>query len=729
MDEALASVDLRDAFHVLSRWAQRDLTYSLHGFPTTLKPGSNQTVKEFFVEVYEQSCAMWSAVSPLTCHRIESGGDIQIWWIAPDDAGYEDDFMEGASPKLIQARADFPNDDQPIRQRINGREAADWSFEFAVRVAAHELGHSLGLEHVDEDIAGACGEEHPPIMCAWVYEDQKDNPVVLQPWDVAAIQMLYGTAADPVVSAPEFTNLVCGGAPPPPLAQNDGDGDGLDTATEELLTWPTGLRCDPGNPDTDGDGLTDGYEVVNLLDPTNRDSDGDGVDDQDEICRNRDPRSYIVVVEPGMVVARRGVPNDSLPVTGEGMLAVGLRRRDFHRAGFMTGDTATLHGVLIDGSTSVVHGVSLLEWADATTSAIWLTDDLRSGLGLSGATATSWELLISNEPRSLVAITYPANGDYVPGKTDLIARIDGAVPEGALIQFFVLAPDPWRYYPQQAVPVTREDAAASAAHVAAETYFGIGEEHDGISFLVWAELRDQPADVVEEGVPGFPALDECAAHCLARSPVVEFTRGQSDTDGDCISDVSEVENGTDPRTADDPYNTPAAQVPDAFDALYDENVWWWTSPQLAPEEVTRSDGLTWLKVDWDLHEVESDWAYISRKFDPPIPMAFCQKVEADVQVFGSQRLKGEIKIKKDGGGFDWVRTETFVLEAGTRRTIVIDTTKRWGQYLQHKGVFDLAELSFTIDSRYDNPDGGTYWIRNIRITGRPCLSDETCEPE
>lgn len=59
----------------------------------------------------------------------------------------------------------------------------------------------------------------------------------------------------------------------------DTDGDGL-TDGEEVLTYKT----DPLNPDTDGDGLTDGDEVkVYLTDPLNPDTDGDGLQDGEEV--------------------------------------------------------------------------------------------------------------------------------------------------------------------------------------------------------------------------------------------------------------------------------------------------------------------------------------------------------------------------------------------------------------------------------------------------------------
>lgn len=60
----------------------------------------------------------------------------------------------------------------------------------------------------------------------------------------------------------------------------DKDGDGLTRCEEEAL------GTDPLNPDTDGDGLSDGDEVLKYkTDPLNPDTDGDGLSDGDEVWK------------------------------------------------------------------------------------------------------------------------------------------------------------------------------------------------------------------------------------------------------------------------------------------------------------------------------------------------------------------------------------------------------------------------------------------------------------
>ena len=62
------------------------------------------------------------------------------------------------------------------------------------------------------------------------------------------------------------------------LGDPDTDGDGLSDRLERQL------GTDPNNPDTDGDGLTDGQEYITFkTDPVKADTDGDGLSDGDEV--------------------------------------------------------------------------------------------------------------------------------------------------------------------------------------------------------------------------------------------------------------------------------------------------------------------------------------------------------------------------------------------------------------------------------------------------------------
>jgi hypothetical protein len=63
----------------------------------------------------------------------------------------------------------------------------------------------------------------------------------------------------------------------------DSDKDGIDDGLEYSGNNNTRPPTDPLNPDSDGDGLEDDYELAHGLDPNNGDSDGDGTEDGSEI--------------------------------------------------------------------------------------------------------------------------------------------------------------------------------------------------------------------------------------------------------------------------------------------------------------------------------------------------------------------------------------------------------------------------------------------------------------
>ena len=703
-------------FQTVARWAKRDLTYSFHGVP--------EAHQQLLYTAYAQAARMWSDVSPLTFRQVESNGDIEIWWVTADQPASVIPGVLSPVPGGGQAGAEFPNKDQPIRQVLNGELAPDWSTEFATRVATHELGHSLGLLHADDNSDGdsLCnGDADSPIMCSFVFSEQTDQGPALHQTDIAAIQLLYGSPEAPLGINPVFPPLSDPPDSPAPPDENDPDGDGLDTFTERLLTWPTGLKCDPNDPDTDGDGLSDGYEVQNLLDPTNPDSDGDGLNDAWEIARALDPRSYVVVTESGIVVAREGVPVCMLPVVGETRLKVGLTTNDFLRAGFAFGDTVTLTAKSTGGQESVIENVVITQWATETGCTLWMTGDLQAALGYPAQPFA--ELLIEKEEHdaSVLRITHPEDGDFVPQETDLIARIQGVGLEGVYVQFFVLAPDPWRFYPQT-VDGQMNTEAATATFARARVIFG-GPDDDGRAFSVWAELRTEPAAIIEGGVVGLPPV--CEPPCLMRSPTVQYTRGTRDSDDNCVSDADEIGNGavSDAFDPNVPYETPEPESRGDIGSIDDPDIWWW-APEATPSLDPREDGAIWLRVEWTLAETDSEWVNISRRFEPPLQAAYCQKIEADIQALGPQRIKVELKVPDGKGGFKWVRTETYAFAAEEYKTVVVDLP-------ESEECIELAEVVFTIDRLHDNPQNGTYWIRDVRVRGRPsldCVADHSPEP-
>jgi hypothetical protein len=211
----------------------------------------------------------------------------------------------------------------------------------------------------------------------------------------------------------------------------------------------------------------------------------------------------------------------------------------------------------------------------------------------------------------------------------------------------------------------------------------------------------------------------------SRSHRIALTRGDLDTDGDCVPDANEIGSGTDPRNPNDPHTTPPPQPVECCDADSFLTDWYW-DVQTVPGLETREGGLSWLRVDWSFQQIDANYACVSRLFVPPVRMEPCRKIKADIQALEAQRVKVELKTRDAQAQTEWVRTETFVFEAGEFQTIVVEAPKLWGDTLAETGGFDLYELTFTIDRRHDNPVSGTYWVRNIQLVGRPCASSGSC---
>ena len=114
--------------------------------------------------------------------------------------------------------------------------------------------------------------------------------------DDDAATMLYGTPMDPTPyddGAPPAPAPEPPAAPPAPdpLAEAAANEGGVDTDADMLPDhFETKYALDPNDPDTDGDGITDGYELIVLgTEADLADSDFDGIGDGLELSYGLDP--------------------------------------------------------------------------------------------------------------------------------------------------------------------------------------------------------------------------------------------------------------------------------------------------------------------------------------------------------------------------------------------------------------------------------------------------------
>jgi hypothetical protein len=252
-------------FQAISQWSKLDLTYVfLNG--TSALPGDQEQ------ELVRAAFDLWAAETPLTFTEVDDPdeADIEVGW-ATGDHGDGDSFD---GPGRILAHATFPNPyaDRQVILHFDDDERwvnSDRQNVDLLTVAAHEIGHVLGLDHSND----------PDALMYPAYQGPRR---FLGDDDIAGAQSLYGIGSGQPNPQPE--------APPPnaepPSAggQGDSDQDGL-TDDEEIFYTGT----DPNNPDSDNDRLADGTEVYYNMNPLDADMDRDGVSDGDEVEAGTDP--------------------------------------------------------------------------------------------------------------------------------------------------------------------------------------------------------------------------------------------------------------------------------------------------------------------------------------------------------------------------------------------------------------------------------------------------------
>ncbi len=208
-------------------------------------------------EVIRQVLETWSIQCPLVFTQVEGQADITICFES-GDLGDGTRFDQQADPRRNElARAFMPG---TSRAGLIQLDAGDtWSDLPAERFVAeapagqvhlfsvllHEVGHALGLEHINNPLA---------IM-------SPENSAVsrsLSAADIQGIQALYGSRDGSIVPqpVPAYGQLPAAPGDLTDGVDQDSDGDGLPNALEILA-----LDTDPNSADSDGDGIDDYTEV------------------------------------------------------------------------------------------------------------------------------------------------------------------------------------------------------------------------------------------------------------------------------------------------------------------------------------------------------------------------------------------------------------------------------------------------------------------------------------
>ncbi|HEX2085520.1 MAG TPA: matrixin family metalloprotease [Solirubrobacteraceae bacterium] len=174
-----------------NRWPTTNLRYGFANFTGDLGQAEVQGA-------VRQACTLWSAVTPLTFREVAvgEGPEITIQFASGDHGDGAGNAFDGPAGVLAHAFFPPPNGGD-IAGDMHFDEAETWTTAVPVppggfdliTVAAHELGHALGLDHSSD-------------AAALMFPTYAGPHRFLSPDDVAGIQRIYGTrtgGSDPTI--------------------------------------------------------------------------------------------------------------------------------------------------------------------------------------------------------------------------------------------------------------------------------------------------------------------------------------------------------------------------------------------------------------------------------------------------------------------------------------------------------------------------------------------------
>nr|XP_056714843.1 collagenase 3-like [Euleptes europaea] len=167
------------------KWEKNHLTYRINNYTTDMDRGK---VEEAIVNAFK----VWSDITPLTFQAVKESADIEIWFSRRAHGDFNP--FDGKGGTLAHAYAPGPD----IGGDCHFDEDEKWSEKDndvnLFVVAAHEFGHSLGLDHSD----------HPDALMFPTYSYTDPAKFKLPDDDRKGIQSIYGPNPNEAAATEEY---------------------------------------------------------------------------------------------------------------------------------------------------------------------------------------------------------------------------------------------------------------------------------------------------------------------------------------------------------------------------------------------------------------------------------------------------------------------------------------------------------------------------------------------